>query len=304
MTPLRVFRKTTPLVNAIRLSLLPLAGLSFSAFAAQVNIAPGSLDKALNQYAAHSGFTLSVDASLTRGKQSNGLHGDYDVESGLQQLLDGSGLQVKPLGNNSWTLEPAPAPKEDALTVVGDWLGDARENDVFEHAGVRDVIRREDFAKTGATTMREVLNRIPGVSAPENNGTGSHDLAMNFGIRGLNPRLASRSTVLMDGIPVPFAPYGQPQLSLAPVSLGNMDAIDVVRGGGAVRYGPQSVGGVVNFVTRAIPQDFGIEAGVGGQLSPTSSQNNPKETHNLMVGGTADNGFGTALLYSGTRGSD
>lgn len=108
----------------------------------------------------------------------------------------------------------------------------------------------------------------------------------------------------MDGIPVPFAPYGQPQLSLAPVSLGNMDAIDVVRGGGAVRYGPQSVGGVVNFVTRAIPQDFGIEAGVEGQLSPTSSQNNPKETHNLMVGGTADNGFGTALLYSGTRGSD
>ncbi len=78
----------------------------------------------------------------------------------------------------------------------------------------------------------------------------------------------------------------------------------MVRGGGAVRYGPQSVGGVVNFVTRAIPQDFGIEAGVEGQLSPTSSQNNPKETHNLMVGGTADNGFGTALLYSGTRGSD
>lgn len=160
MTPLRVFSKTTPLVNAIRLSLLPLAGLSLSAFAAQIDIAPCSLDKALNQYAARSGITLSVDASLTRGKQSNGLHGDYDVESGLQQLLNGSGLQVKPLGNNSWTLEHAPTPQEDSLTVVGDWLGDARENDVFEHAGARDVIRREDFAKTGATTMREVLNRI------------------------------------------------------------------------------------------------------------------------------------------------
>ncbi|MFV2454209.1 TonB-dependent receptor plug domain-containing protein, partial [Escherichia coli] len=77
----------------------------------------------------------------------------------------------------SWTLEPAPAPKEDALTVGGDWLGDARENDVVEHAGARDVIRREDFAKPGAPTMREVLNRIPGVRAPENNGTGSHALA-------------------------------------------------------------------------------------------------------------------------------
>lgn len=304
MTPARGFRKTTPLANVVRLSMLSLVGFPLSSFAVLVNIPAGPLDKALNQYAAESGAILSVDASLTRGKQSNGLHGDYPVENGLQQLLKGSDLQVKSLGNNSWTLEVIPTSKEDSMTVVGDWLGDARENDVFEHAGARDVVRREDFAKTGAATLREALNRIPGVNAPENSGTGSHDLALNLGIRGLNPRLASRSTILMDGIPVPFAPYGQPQLSLAPVSLGNMDAIDVVRGGGAVRYGPQSVGGVINFVTRAIPQDFGIAAGVEGQLSPSSSQHNPKETHNLMVGGTADNGFGAAVLYSGVRGSD
>ncbi|MGE0970920.1 TonB-dependent Fe(3+) dicitrate receptor FecA [Klebsiella sp. WOUb02] len=306
MTPLRVLRKPMPLVMAIRLSLLPLAALAAAPVfaAAQFDIAAGDLDTALNQYAARSGITLAADANLTRGKHSDGLHGSYDVEDGLQTLLNGSGLRLKSLGHNAWTLEPAPVANEATLTVVGDWLGDARENDVFEHAGARDVIRRDEFAKTGAAAMREVLNRIPGVNAPDNTGTGSHDLAMNFGIRGLNPRLASRSTVLMDGIPVPFAPYGQPQLSLAPVSLGNMDAVDVVRGAGAVRYGPQSVGGVVNFVTRAIPQDFGIEGGIEGQLSPTSSQNNPKETHNLLIGGTADNGFGSALLYSGTRGSD
>lgn len=304
MTPARAFYKTAPLVNLIRLSMLSLAGFSLPAFALSVNIPAGPLDKALNQYAAESGMVLSVDANLTRGKQSAGLHGNYALENGLQQLLNGSGLQIKALGNNSWTLEPIPAPQEETMTVVGDWLGSARENDVFEHAGARDVIRREDFSKTGATTMRDVLNRIPGVNAPDNSGTGSHDLAMNLGIRGLNPRLASRSTILMDGIPVPFAPYGQPQLSLAPVSLGNMDAVDVVRGGGAVRYGPQSVGGVINFVTRSIPKDFGISAGVDGQLSPSSSQNNPKETHNLMVGGTADNGLGAAILYSGVRGSD
>lgn len=306
MTPVRVLRKPMPLVMAIRLSLLPFAALAAApAFAAaQFDIAAGDLDTVLNQYAARSGITLSADASLTRGKHSPGLHGSFETEEGLHTLLNGSGLRLKPLGKNVWTLEPAPVSSESTLTVVGDWLGDARENDVFEHAGARDVIRRGDFGKTGAATMREVLNRIPGVNAPENTGTGSHDLAMNFGIRGLNPRLASRSTVLMDGIPVPFAPYGQPQLSLAPVSLGNMDAIDVVRGGGAVRYGPQSVGGVVNFVTRAIPENFGIEGSVEGQLSPTSSQNNPKETHNFAIGGTAENGFGSALLYSGTRGSD
>ncbi|EGH48571.1 iron(III) dicitrate transport protein fecA, partial [Pseudomonas syringae pv. pisi str. 1704B] len=88
---------------------------------------------------------------------------------------------------------------------------------------------------------------------------------------GLNPRLASRSTVLMDGIPVPFAPYGQPQLSFAPISMGNMDAVDVVRGGGAVRYGPQNVGGIVNFVTRAIPDAPTLKGGIQTETSPPSS---------------------------------
>ena len=153
MTPLRVLRKPMPLVMAIRLSLLPLIALAAApAFAAaQFDIAAGDLDTALNQYAARSGITLAADASLTRGKHSDGLHGSYDVEDGLQTLLDGSGLRLKALGNNAWTLEPAPVDNEATLTVVGDWLGDARENDVFEHAGARDVIRRAEFAKTGAT---------------------------------------------------------------------------------------------------------------------------------------------------------
>ena len=213
---LRALSKASPLVMAIRLSLLPLAcltpGIALAAAPATVHYAipAGPLDAALNQFAASAGITLSLDAELTRGKKSPGLQGDYTIHEAFTNLLQGSELQANGLGANVWTVKPlSRAVSEPSLTVVGDWLGDARESDVFEHAGARDVIRREDFVKNGATSMREVLNRIPGVNAPENNGTGSHDLAMNFGIRGLNPRLASRSTVLMDGIPVPFAPYGQ-----------------------------------------------------------------------------------------------
>ena len=190
------------------------------------------------------------------------------------------------------------------VTVVGDWLGDADEKNVQDHPGARDVVRREQLQQQGLTTVRQALNRIPGVNAPENNGTGSHDMALNFGIRGLNPRLATRSTLLMDGIPIPFAPYGQPQLSLGPISMGNMDAVDVVRGGGAVRYGPQNVGGIVNFVTRAIPEDFDIDASMQLGYSPSSSQHKPKKNASFRVGGTMDNGLGGAILYSGVRGAD
>ncbi|MBJ2256944.1 TonB-dependent Fe(3+) dicitrate receptor FecA [Pseudomonas psychrophila] len=290
------------------------ASLSFSAAAfadaKAYHIAPASLENALNQFGREAGVLISFSSATASGIQSKGLEGTYEPEQGLQSLLEGTGLQARAEGQGAFSLQPvtastAPASIElGTSSVVGDWLGEAAQANVFEHPGARDVIRREEFERQGATTAREVLNRIPGVNAPENNGTGSHDMALNFGIRGLNPRLATRSTVLMDGIPVPFAPYGQPQLSFAPISMGNMDAVDVVRGGGAVRYGPQNVGGIVNFVTRAIPDEPTVKAGFQTETSPSSTQDGFKKTANLLAGGTADNGLGGALLYSGTRGGD
>jgi len=219
-------------------------------------------------------------------------------------LLAASGGAASALAQEENQASAAETQTLGTISVVGDWLGDADEKNVQDHPGARDVIRRDQVEAQGLTNVRQVLNRIPGVNAPENNGTGGHDMALNFGIRGLNPRLATRSTLLMDGIPIPYAPYGQPQLSLGPISMGNMDAVDVVRGGGAVRYGPQNVGGIVNFVTRAIPEDFDIDASMQLGYSPSSSQHKPKKNASFRVGGTMDNGLGGAILYSGVRGAD
>ncbi|MGN4047278.1 TonB-dependent Fe(3+) dicitrate receptor FecA [Pseudomonas sp. SM4] len=304
--------RLTPLARTLR-NLVLGASLSFSALPAAMaadakayHIAPSSLENALNQFGREAGVLISFGSQVTSGVQSRGLEGSYTPEQGLNALLEGTGLQARAEGNNAFSLQPvADAALElDTSKVVGDWLGEAEQVNVFEHPGARDVIRREEFERQGATQARDVLNRIPGVNAPENNGTGSHDMALNFGIRGLNPRLAARSTVLMDGIPVPFAPYGQPQLSFAPISMGNMDAVDVVRGGGAVRYGPQNVGGVVNFVTRAIPDEPTVKGGFQTETSPSSSHDGFKTSANLLAGGTNANGLGGALLYSGTRGGD
>ncbi|QHG63330.1 TonB-dependent Fe(3+) dicitrate receptor FecA [Pseudomonas putida] len=301
-----------PLAHALLLvTSLGLASPALQAAEARTyHISAGSLEEALNQFGRESGALISFGSQLTQGLASQGLDGQYEVAKGLDALLRGSGLQARQESDNAFSLQPVATSAPGAAvelgtsTVVGDWLGEAQQDNVFEHPGARDVVRREEFERSGASTAREVLNRIPGVNAPDNNGTGSHDLALNFGIRGLNPRLASRSTVLMDGIPVPFAPYGQPQLSLAPISMGNMDAVDVVRGGGAVRYGPQNVGGIVNFVTRAIPEEATFKAAMQNQISPSSSQDGLKNSANLLVGSTNENGLGGALLYSGVRGSD
>ena len=87
-------------------------------------------------------------------------------------------------------------------------------------------------------------------------------MALAVGVVGMLLGLAAlqRPSGSIDGIPAAFAPYGQPQLSMAPISSGNLDSIDVVRGAGSVRYGPQNVGGVINFVLKRDPTGIDVSA--------------------------------------------
>lgn len=214
-------------------------------------------------------------------------------------------LALLPLSLQGYAAEAQPAPDAskpslEAITVTGDWLGSPSETKVIEHAGARTIIERKQIQESGSASVRDVLRQVPGVQVQESNGTGGSDISLNVGVRGLTSRLSPRSTILLDGVPMAYAPYGQPQLSLAPLSLGNLEAVDVVRGAGSVRYGPQNVGGIINFVSRAIPRQFAAEASVG--VESASHGGGTKTTPSVFIGGTNENGLGLALLYSGTHG--
>lgn len=277
------------------------------AFAAgSIHIQAQPLGEALSQLGQQSSLQVFFSPELVAGKQAPAVEGDISPEQALRQLLQGSGLQYQ-IDQGSVTLTPAPTsastgPLELGVTdikVVGNWLDDADAALVQNHPGARTVVRREAMIEQGAMNVGEVLKRIPGVQVQDANGTGGSDISLNVGVRGLTSRLSPRSTVLIDGIPVAFAPYGQPQLSMAPISSGNLDSIDVVRGAGSVRYGPQNVGGVINFVTRAIPEKA---TGEIGTTLETSQYGGWKHLDTAFLGGTADNGIGAALLYSGVNG--
>ncbi|PLC04948.1 TonB-dependent siderophore receptor [Variovorax sp. RO1] len=214
-------------------------------------------------------------------------------------------MALFPISFQSWAAdaEPGADPSKslEAITVTGDWLGSPSETKVLEHAGARSIVERKQIQESGAASVRDVLRQVPGVQVQESSGTGGSDISLNVGVRGLTSRLSFRSTVLIDGVPVAYAPYGQPQLSLAPVALGSLEAVDVVRGAGSVRYGPQNVGGIINFVTRSIPKQFAGEVSVG--VESASHGGGTKTTPTLFIGGTNENGLGLALLYSGTHGN-
>ncbi|MCH7340869.1 TonB-dependent receptor family protein [Acinetobacter higginsii] len=187
-----------------------------------------------------------------------------------------------------------------SIQAQGNWLDNANAEKVQQHAGARSIIDRKRLDEIATTSIRDALKQIPGVQVQDSNGTGGSDVSLNIGVRGLTSRLSPRSTVLMDGVPLSFAPYGQPQLSLAPVSMGNIESVDVVRGAGSVRFGPQNVGGIINFATRAIPKEFSGSVGLTTEFAMGTDQ--LKYTPNLFIGGTLDNGLGMALLYSGSKG--
>lgn len=80
------------------------------------NVPAGALANALTGFAAQAGVSLSVDPGLVSGRRSAGLSGDYSVEGGFAQLLAGSGLQLRPVGEGAYTVVVAPA--ADALEIA------------------------------------------------------------------------------------------------------------------------------------------------------------------------------------------
>jgi Fe(3+) dicitrate transport protein len=113
-------------------------------------------------------------------------------------------------------------------------------------------------------TTDEAVRKAPGVFARAEEGMG---LRPNIGIRGLNPTRSTKVLLLEDGIPVSYAPYGDNASYYHP-PVDRFEQIEVVKGSGQVLYGPQTVGGVINYMTPAPPdRSSGFLTLTGGNLN-------------------------------------
>ncbi|MBX2970287.1 MAG: TonB-dependent receptor [Cyclobacteriaceae bacterium] len=123
-------------------------------------------------------------------------------------------------------------------------------------------------------TGNEVFRRVPGLNVVDEEGAG---LRVNIGIRGLDPD-RSRSVLMMeDGIPVALNPYGEPEMYYTP-AMDRMSGVEVLKGSGQILYGPQTVGGVINYITADPPEEQQIrmrfQGGSGDYLTALGSYGN------------------------------
>ncbi|MBF76149.1 hypothetical protein CMK20_18455 [Candidatus Poribacteria bacterium] len=89
-------------------------------------------------------------------------------------------------------------------------------------------------------------------------------------MRGLYPRRSSRVLILEDGIPIQPALYVYPNMYYNPPSE-RIDGVEVIKGSGVIKYGPQTMGGVINYYTSRPKNEFGgfvkLSAGENGYQS-------------------------------------
>ena len=144
--------------------------------------------------------------------------------------------------------EPAAPQKTATLETI---VVTAERGVPLSYPGGRDVIEPETKDTYPDQSTASVLRRLPGVYFLPENG---NDSRITIGLRGNDPRRSGLTAVLVDGIPVCEAPYGNTDVDGLPIAFERIWRTDVIRGGASIRYGPNSAGGVVNFLTEPVTE--------------------------------------------------
>jgi len=154
--------------------------------------------------------------------------------------------------------------------------------------GSFSVMTREQIEARNPFSIIETIREIPGLHVVSEDAAGTH---LNIGMRGLNPRRSSRTLLLEDGAPtVFFAPYGDPSSHYS-TPIERVERIEVLKGSGQILYGPQTMGGMINFVTRPVPTN-----GTAGSVKITGGNNGYYDGHFNVGTGTENGGFMVDVL--------
>ncbi len=140
--------------------------------------------------------------------------------------------------------------------------------------GSGEILDKQTLETSRVFTVNEALRKLPGINVRDEEGLG---LRPNIGIRGLNPTRSTKITLLEDGIPLSYAPYGDNASYYHP-PIDRFERIEVLKGAGQILFGPQTIGGVINYITPLPPQKF------GGFISATAG-NRDYFNGKLQVGG-------------------
>jgi Fe(3+) dicitrate transport protein len=159
--------------------------------------------------------------------------------------------------------------------------------------GSAQVITERELSRHEYDDAHAVLSQVPGVYVRTEDGMG---LRPNIGLRGVNPERSKKVTLLEDGVLFGPAPYSAPAAYFFPL-MTRMTSVRVIKGPGAVSYGPQTVGGTIDLVSRSVPTTptlaFDTAVGQRGYIKAHAYVGSSTERTGVLIEGVhlGNNGF-------------
>lgn len=155
------------------------------------------------------------------------------------------------------------------------------------------IIDRETIRASGARQIVELFRLVPGFLVAYQNG---HEPTVAY--HGLADGYARRLQVMIDGVSVYSPVYGGVDWERLPISIDDIERIEVVRGPNGASFGANAFTGMVNIITREPIQGLrttsvSLNSGTNGiaDWSAQHSDGGIDWRYRLSVGQHADRGF-------------
>ena len=129
------------------------------------------------------------------------------------------------------------------------------------------VLTAEDLRRSGATSIPEALEGVPGLSVERVDGR-----MWSVSARGFARLFSDKILVMIDGRSLYTPLFSGVFWDMIDVPLENIERIEIVRGPGAVMWGPNAVNGVINIITKNARDTRGglLSAGAGNEVYGTA----------------------------------
>lgn len=150
--------------------------------------------------------------------------------------------------------------KMDEVVVTGTRF----EQEVVKIPANVTVISSEDIKESGAQTVPDILRTLGGVTVRDLNGNGNNQM-VDMG--GFGETADRHVAVVVNGRRI--NPIDQSGIRWTLVPVDNIERIEVLYGSGAVLYGDNAIGGVINIITKDIEEgvSMDLEAVAGNMVS-------------------------------------
>lgn len=209
----------------------------------------GPLAQSLNQLASEAGVSLSYPPEIVAGLQAPALRGQFSTEQALRVLLSNSGISYRFTNAGSVVLSAASSGPlvVDPIRVEGwrpsrssgyqpQWITSATKTDtpLIDTPASVAVVSEAVIRDQNARSIEEVLRNVAGVGSGPNAANVS--VQESFSIRGFTSLL-----IRVNGVQ---------RRSTGPLSLANVESVEVLKGPFSVLYGDLAPGGFINVQTK------------------------------------------------------